>query len=75
MRQLHRLSVMDGTTIKQYFDETGAVNYNQVKLSKVNELLESLHRKANKHTRFSKMLIEIRQAGPDQVGAISKTHK
>ena len=62
-RQMDRLSVMDEIITRQYFDETGAVKYNQVLLPKhlVQELLESLHGKANKHPGISKMLIEIRQ--------------
>ena len=62
-RQMDRLSVTDEIITRQYFDETGAVKYNQVLLPKhlVQELLESLHGKANKHPGISKMLIEIRQ--------------
>ena len=60
---MDRLSVMDENITRQYFDETGAVKYNQVLLPKhlVQELLESLHGRANKHPGISKMLIEIRQ--------------
>ena len=60
---MDRLSVTDEIITRQYFDETGAVKYNQVLLPKhlVQELLESLHGKANKHPGISKMLIEIRQ--------------
>ena len=62
-RQMDRLSVTDEIITRQYFDETGAVKYNQVLLPKhlVAELLESLHGKATKHPGISKMLIEIRQ--------------
>ena len=62
-RQMDRLFVTDEIITRQYFDETGAVKYNQVLLPKhlVQELLESLHGKANKHPGISKMLIEIRQ--------------
>ena len=62
-RQMDRLSVIDEIITRQYFDETGAVKYNQVLLPKhlVQDLLESLHGKANKHLGISKMLIEIRQ--------------
>ena len=62
-RQMDRLSVMDAIITRQYFDGTGAVKYNQVLLPKhlVQELLQSLHGKANKHPGISKMLIEIRQ--------------
>ena len=62
-RQMDRLSVTDEIITRHYFDETGAVKYNQVLLPKhlVTELLESLHGKANKHPGISKMLIEIRQ--------------
>ena len=61
-RQMDRLSVIDEIITRQYFDDTGAVKYNQVLLPKhlVQELLESLHGKANKHPGISKMLIEIR---------------
>ena len=62
-RQMDRLSVTDEIITRQYFAETGAVKYNQVLLPKhlVQELLESLHGKANKHPGISKMLKEIRQ--------------
>ena len=62
-RQMVRLSVTDEIITRQYFDEAGSVKYNQVLLSKhlVQELLESLHGKANKHPGISKMLKEIRQ--------------
>ena len=62
-RQMDRLSVMDEIITRQYFDETGSVKYNQVLLPKhlITELLESLHRKANKHPGISKMLIENQQ--------------
>ena len=58
-RQMDRLSVMNEIFTRQYFDETGSVKYNQVVLLKqlVQELLESLHGKANKHPGISKMLI------------------
>ena len=61
--QMDRLSVIDEIITIQYFDETGAVKYNQVLLPQhlVQEILESLHGKANKHPGISKMLIEIRQ--------------
>ena len=54
---------MDEIITRQYFDETGAVKYNQMLLPKhlVQELLESLHGKANKHPGIPKMLKEIRQ--------------
>ena len=60
---MDRLSVIDEIITRQYFDERGAVKYNQVLLRKhlVQELLESLHGKANKHPGISEMLIEIRQ--------------
>ena len=46
---------MDEIITRQYFDETGAVKYNQVLLPKhlVQELLGSLHGKANKHPGIS----------------------
>ena len=54
---------MDKIITRQYFDETGAIKYNQVLLPKhlVQELLESLHGKADKHPGISKMLKDIRQ--------------
>ena len=54
---------MDEIITRQYFDETGAVKYNQMLFPKhlVQELLESLHGKANKHPGISKMLKDIRQ--------------
>ena len=60
---MDRLSVIDEIITRQYFDETGAVKYNQVLLPKhlVQDLLESLHGKANKHPGISRMLKEIRQ--------------
>ena len=60
---MDRLSVIDEIITRQYFDETGAVKHNQVLLPKhlVQELLESLHDKANKHPGISKMFIEVRQ--------------
>ena len=62
-RQMDRLSVMDEIIVRQYFDETGSVKYNQLLLPKhlVQELLESLHGKANIHPGISKRLKEIRQ--------------
>ena len=62
-RQMDRLSVMNEIITRQYFDETGSVRYNQVLLLKqlVQELLESLYGKANKHPGISKMLIEFRR--------------
>ena len=54
---------MNEIITRQYFDEKGSVKYNRVLLPKhlVQELLESLHGKANIHPGISKMLIEIRQ--------------
>ena len=62
-RQMDRLFVMDEIITRQYLEETGSVKYNQVLLPKhlVQDLLESLHGKANKHPGISKMLIELRQ--------------
>ena len=62
-RQMDRLSVTDEIDTREYFDETGAVKYNQLLIPKhlVQELLEPLHGRANKHPGISKMLIEIRQ--------------
>ena len=62
LRQLDRMSIQDEIITRQYYDETGNVKYNQVLLPKhlVNELLESLHGKANRHPGIAKMLQEIR---------------
>ena len=51
IRQLDRLSIQNDIITRQYYDETGNVKYNQILLPKhlVNELLESLHRKTNRH--------------------------
>ena len=61
--QIGRLSVQDGIVIRDYYDETGNVQYRQALLPKhlVAELLQSLHGSANKHPGISKMLYEIRQ--------------
>ena len=62
LRQLDRLSIQNDIITRQYYDETGNVKYNQILLPKhlVNELLESLHGKANRHPGIAKMLQEIR---------------
>ena len=54
---------MDEIITRQYLDETAAVIYNQVLLPKhlVQELLESLHGKADKHPGISNMLIKFRR--------------
>ena len=56
--QIDRLSVQDGVVIRDYYDETGNVQYCQALLPKhlVSELPRSLHGKANKHPGISKML-------------------
>ena len=61
--QIDRLSVQDDIVIRDYYDETGNVQYRQAFLPKhlVSELLQSLHGSANKHPGISKMLYEIRQ--------------
>ena len=61
--QIDRLSVQDDIVIRDYYDETGNVQYRQALLPKhlVSELLQSLHGSANKHPGISKMLYEIRQ--------------
>ena len=58
----HRLSIQNDIITRQYYDETGNIKYNQILLPKhlVNELLESLHGKANRHPGIAKMLQEIR---------------
>ena len=62
-RQLDRLSVHEDIIYRDYYDETGNVQFRQVLLPKhlVTELLQSLHGTANKHPGISKMLHEIRQ--------------
>ena len=49
IRQLDHMSIQNEIITRQYYDETGNVEYNQILLPKhlVNELLESLHGKAN----------------------------
>ena len=61
--QIDRLSVQDDVVIRDYYDETGRVQYRQALLPKhlVSELLHSLHGMTNKHPGISKMLYEIRQ--------------
>ena len=62
IRQLDRISIQNEIITRQYYDETGNVKYNQILLPKhlVNELLESLHGKANRHPGITKMLPKIR---------------
>ena len=62
-RQLDRLSVHDDIIFRDYYDETGSVQFRQALLPKhlVQELLQSLLGNANKHAGLSKMLQEIRQ--------------
>ena len=62
-RQLDHLSVHEDIIYRDYYDETGSVQFRQVLLPKhlVTELLQSLHGTANKHPGISKMLHEIRQ--------------
>ena len=62
-RQLDRLSVHADIIYRDYYDETGSVQFCQVLLPKhlVTELLQSLHGTANKHPGISKKLHEIRQ--------------
>ena len=62
IRQLDRLSIQNDIITGHYYDETGNVKYNRILLPKhlVNELLESLHGKANRHPSIAKMLQEIR---------------
>ena len=61
--QIDRLSVQDDVVLRDYYDETGSVQYRQALLPKhlVSELLQSLHGTAHKHPGISKMLCEIRQ--------------
>ena len=56
--QIDRLSVPDDVVIRDYYDETGRVQYRQPLLPKhlVSELLHSLHGLTNKHPGISKML-------------------
>ena len=62
-RQIDRLSVQDDIIFRDYYDETGSVQFRQALLPKhlVTELLESLHGSANKLRGISKVLHEIRQ--------------
>ena len=62
-RQIDRLSVHGDIIFRDYYDETGSVQFRQALLPKhlVMELLKSLHGSANKHPGNSKMLHEIRQ--------------
>ena len=62
-RQLDRLSVHEDVIFRDYYDETGNVQFRQALLLKhlTTELLQSLHGTANKHPGISKMLHEIRQ--------------
>ena len=62
-REIDRLSVHDDIIFRDYYDETGSVQFRQALLPKhlVMELLQSLHGSANKHPGISKMLQEIRQ--------------
>ena len=61
--RLDRLSVQDDIIIRDYYDETGSIQYRQAPLLKhlVTELLQSLHGTENKHPGISKRLHEIRQ--------------
>ena len=61
--QIDRLSVQDDVVLRDYYDETGSVQYRQALLPKhlVSELLQSLHGTAHKHPGISKKLYEIRQ--------------
>ena len=62
-RQIDRLSVHDDIIFRDYYDETGSVQFRQALLPKhlVTELLQSLHGSANKHPGISKMMHEIRR--------------
>ena len=62
-RQLDRLSVQDDIIFRDYYDETGNVQFRQALLPKhlAPDLLQSLHGTTNKHPGISKMLQEIRQ--------------
>ena len=62
LRHLDRMSIQDKIITRQYYDESENVKYNQVLLPKhlVTELLESLHRKTNRHPDIAKMLQVIR---------------
>ena len=53
--QIDRLPVQDDVVIRDYYDETGNVQYRQALLPKhlVSELLQSLHGTANKHPGIS----------------------
>ena len=55
--------MQDDVVIRDYYDETGNVQYRQALSPKhlESELLQSLHGTANKHPGTSKMLYELRQ--------------
>ena len=61
--QFDRLSVQEDIVIRDYYDETGNIQYRQALLPKhlVPKVLQSLHGTAIKHQGNSKMLYEIRQ--------------
>ena len=60
---LERIVLKDESLGRQYFDETGNVKYHQILLPQhlLQELLQSLHGTAHKHSGISKMLQEDRQ--------------
>ena len=60
---LERIVLKDEILTKQYFDETGNVEYHQILLPQhlLQELLQFLHGTAHKHPGISKMLQEIQQ--------------
>ena len=57
-RQLDRLSVHDDIIFRDFYDETGGVQFRQALLSKhlIQDLFQSLHGKGNKLPGISKML-------------------
>ena len=75
--QLDRLSVQDDVIIRDYYDETGYVQYRQALLPKhlVAVLLQSLQGTANKHPGNSKMLQEMRQKFTDYYPGVAKIVK
>ena len=56
--QLDRMSIQNDIIARQYFDETGNVNFNRMLLPEhlLQELLESFHGKANRHLNTTKTL-------------------
>ena len=61
--QIDRFSLQEDVVTRDYYDETGDVQYRQALSPKhlVSELLQSLHGTVKKHPGISKMLYDFRQ--------------